>query len=665
MIIDSVTVCDFRSFGGIHEISLAPRVRYGAKRPIILFGGLNGSGKTTLLLAIKFSLYGRHALGLGTNKSAYERFIRSCIHTSPFALINPNSAYVALRFTYGKLGRKSTYQVRREWVVDGKSFRESLRLWEDDRELTSLTPDECQGFLNELVPIGVSELFFFDGEKIAELAEDETGGALGDAIRRLLGLDLVERLRNDLRVYALKYENKSGKNTRQEDFNILDQSFAALKKDIETEEGLLKLDRDDLLRLEVERDRRETQLTARGGDWGKSREEQKARAVELTATLRKRESELRHELNGSYTLSLALGTLNNCLKETSAAVLASLDRRALDTVSAFVTMFKNRAGPQLKGKPKEILESTLAEFYSSFDVVPQGLVDVSARELGSLEQIVEQSIPGAVVRVHGLGKEMAEYSDVLDQITLQIDRAPDAETLRNELASVAEINQQLSMLRSEISVRARDLKNLYLKAIETARLLRNAHERESENKQLEQPLDYATKARLLLREFGYINTQRKVARLEVEFAKAFRALSRKDDIVVQAKIDPEKFTVALIDREGRVISKDQLSAGEKQIYAIAMLEALARTSGRRLPVIIDTPLGRLDSKHRANLVEHYFPCASHQVVLLSTDTEVDEPFYQSLSPHVSHAFEIEFDEREKASSLKEGYFWRHPLREAV
>ncbi|MEI2768376.1 MAG: hypothetical protein V9E86_07805 [Nitrosomonas sp.] len=87
------------------------------------------------------------------------------------------------------------------------------------------------------------------------------------------------------------------------------------------------------------------------------------------------------------------------------------------------------------------------------------------------------------------------------------------------------------------------------------------------------------------------------------------------------------FTVTLKDNNGREINKDELSAGEKQIYAIAILEALARTSKRRLPIIIDTPLGRLDSIHRTKLINNYFPYASHQVIILSTDTEVDESFY--------------------------------------
>jgi DNA sulfur modification protein DndD len=106
-----------------------------------------------------------------------------------------------------------------------------------------------------------------------------------------------------------------------------------------------------------------------------------------------------------------------------------------------------------------------------------------------------------------------------------------------------------------------------------------------------------------------------------------------------------------------------LSAGEKQIYAIAILEALAKTSGRKLPIIIDTPLGRLDSKHRRKLVENYFPTASHQVIILSTDTEIDESFHKSLSDHISHTIKLDYDESIASTITNEGYFW--PTAKAV
>jgi DNA sulfur modification protein DndD len=140
---------------------------------------------------------------------------------------------------------------------------------------------------------------------------------------------------------------------------------------------------------------------------------------------------------------------------------------------------------------------------------------------------------------------------------------------------------------------------------------------------------------------------------------AFRRLARKEDIVDHAIIDPSTFSVTLVDKHGTSTPKQRLSSGEKQIFAIAMLEALAKTSGRNLPIIIDTPLGRLDSKHRARLVESYFPTASHQVLVLSTDTEVDQVFYDGLRSSISHAFHLAFDEAEGCTQVTEGYFWKH------
>jgi DNA sulfur modification protein DndD len=135
-------------------------------------------------------------------------------------------------------------------------------------------------------------------------------------------------------------------------------------------------------------------------------------------------------------------------------------------------------------------------------------------------------------------------------------------------------------------------------------------------------------------------------------------MARKDDMDLSIKIEPSNFNVELVSDNGQLIDKKRLSAGEKQIYALAILEALGKASGRKLPFIIDTPLGRLDSKHRQKIVKEFFPKVNDQVIILSTDTEVDEAFFRDLEPHISKSYELKYDSSSGSSSVLSGYFWR-------
>ena len=132
---------------------------------------------------------------------------------------------------------------------------------------------------------------------------------------------------------------------------------------------------------------------------------------------------------------------------------------------------------------------------------------------------------------------------------------------------------------------------------------------------------------------------------------------RKDSFVHDVEIDSKSFEVTLFDKNHSPIGREELSSGEKQLFAISVLWALAKSSGRPLPVIIDTPLGRLDSDHRLNLVEEYFPKAAHQVIVLSTDTEVDRGLFDVLEPSVSHCYHLQYDSRETCTRPVHGYFW--------
>ena len=150
----------------------------------------------------------------------------------------------------------------------------------------------------------------------------------------------------------------------------------------------------------------------------------------------------------------------------------------------------------------------------------------------------------------------------------------------------------------------------------------------------------------------------KVEALQRAVVDCFNQLCRKQGLMKRIEIDSQTFAVTLYDRQDRLIPKAALSAGEKQIYAISILWGLAKTSGRSLPMIIDTPLGRLDSDHRHRLIEEYFPHASHQVVVLSTDTELDKRNCEMLSRHVSHAYHLDYDQNKGSTNTDKRYFWR-------
>ena len=194
--------------------------------------------------------------------------------------------------------------------------------------------------------------------------------------------------------------------------------------------------------------------------------------------------------------------------------------------------------------------------------------------------------------------------------------------------------------------------------METARRLDKLYEEAARSSEQSRVLEYVGNATELLSEFVDKTAQEKIKDLQRMFAECFSRLARKDDLKLTIKVDPVTFNVDLLASDGKPVAKNELSAGEKQVFAISILEALAKTSGRQLPMIVDTPLGRLDSKHRAKLVEGYFPQASHQMVILSTDTEVDESFYRALSPDISRAYKLEYDSKTGATETFEGYFWQ-------
>ncbi|MEZ0322814.1 MAG: DNA sulfur modification protein DndD, partial [Hydrogenothermaceae bacterium] len=164
------------------------------------------------------------------------------------------------------------------------------------------------------------------------------------------------------------------------------------------------------------------------------------------------------------------------------------------------------------------------------------------------------------------------------------------------------------------------------------------------------------KSQVVLEKFRSGLIKKKVSILEKEMLDSLSKLERKENFITDININPDTFEITLYDRDKKVIPLDKLSAGERQIFAISFLWGLIKTTRKSLPVIIDTPLGRLDSSHRINLAKNYFPNVSHQVILLSTDAEIDKHLYDLMKDNISHSYSLFYNDECMCTKVKEGYF---------
>jgi DNA sulfur modification protein DndD len=245
----------------------------------------------------------------------------------------------------------------------------------------------------------------------------------------------------------------------------------------------------------------------------------------------------------------------------------------------------------------------------------------------------------------------------------EITRIPSKEsiaTLQIELDSISQRHQQATLELSSLEARREQTVRQLAEAKKRAD---NAGRRVAElgldDEDRERILRHSQKARDTLVKFREEVTRRHVSRIEALILESFTQLLRKRGLVSAIQIDPVTFELRLTGGDGLPLSFDKLSAGERQLLATSLLWGLARASGRPIPTVIDTPLGRLDSTHRQHLVERYFPVAAHQVILLSTDEEIHEQNLPRLKPAIARSYRLEFDDALRRTTVEPGYFWNH------
>jgi DNA sulfur modification protein DndD len=118
-------------------------------------------------------------------------------------------------------------------------------------------------------------------------------------------------------------------------------------------------------------------------------------------------------------------------------------------------------------------------------------------------------------------------------------------------------------------------------------------------------------------------------------------------------------TVRLLGDRGRDLRGMDASAGEDQIFALSLIAAIARVSGARVPVVMDTPLARLDTDHRTNVLKYFASRASEQVIFLSQPDEVHGPYLEVIRDRIGATYHLDFEELGDGigrAHVRRGYF---------
>ena len=654
MIFENLLINNFGVYSGKQNFDLSTK----EKKPVILIGALNGSGKTTFLQAIDFVLYGKFSNFFYSQKLSYENFLKKNINKNNY----DEGAQVELVFFRKYKGKDEKFKISRNWKAIGKKIKEEFFVFIDDVYDEDITKD-WDNFVDQILPSRVASLFFFDGEKIEQLADlEQSKGVLKKAINSLLGLEIVDQLNIDVDEFQKRSVLQLKTDDEKKNINKLKKEVDGFEDRIkEIDESIVKVE-DELAKKAYDIRELNVELSQKGISYYEKKQEYEK---ELQVIDEKR-NEISDEL-----VKLASGDLPLLVVKKELAAMVEQSKSLLENQNKTDSQKKNNdliesiSSFVLKNSKDDKFTKNFEKFVSDKKINDITIFDnenllpnLNYQDLNSLLNhnldTAEKDIKKKINTINKLEEEYEKISQLINKIPTDDEIKP----LINKLEEHKKDEAKLTTKKNILDEQRGQINGPLIKInIELKKEYEKKTTQDLVNLDKKRFVDYSVRIKDVLSTFHVKALDFHIKRLEKLILECFKSLHRKKDFIRSIKIDTSTFDLQIFEAKNVQVDTDILSAGERQLLAVAILWGLAKASSSAAPTVIDTPLGRLDSEHRLNLVEQYFPTASKQVILLSTDEEINQKYHKYIKPYLARSYKIEYDEKINGSKSTLGYFF--------
>ena len=658
-----------------------------AEQNIVLIGARNGYGKTSLYQAIILCMFGQDGMALVTNSvfsktentrtQPYKAFLEKAIYKGATAK-GRYSCSVKLVFK----DDDKPIEISRIWHFNDSggylSDDEEIQIFNDKNPIgppENLQRNERNDWYNHYIgqtflPHQIASFFVFDGEQVRILAQREMKDQVKKGIDELLGIPDLRNLSENLNEYA---------NQRQSNIP------SVTDKKIKTAQEVLKQLNGKLNKIKEQHDYSHPNLESKQKQHSQILEEllalgvgPKTQSNQIYKDLAKYDTvikeggrQLKKLLSEDIALALAGSGLRKKLKNRleSENVRANWesgkqqgDSRIQNFLDAMDQQMDNIEPSISDAQQADVLKIAAEAWVNLWFPPPYNCAEkyfhpyFSVHERGIvIDKLNNQDSLGAA-EIVSLLDSIAENEYHLKRISDEIARIEAIKPeLDEKLVSLKKLQSEIDSLTKKVGGLESERKGLdgqvAAKTADLARMYKNIEDAKPS-------LRRAACAREVVTILGKIiskSVPEQMKKIADEMTKAHRKMAHKKDLI--HRIDIDDGDVKLLNEQGNDVRGNDLSAGEEQIFTQSLFSAVSAVSKRAFPMVVDTPLSRLDENHRKGVLRHLAQ-RGEQVILLSTDTEVVGTYLQEIDPHIQQKYLIKYrlDGDIGRSTVTQGYF---------